>query len=202
MGPNYDYINKAIRDLDRVFNEVSKCNFGFKLVELIERCNNGLANQEELALYEQYRMAYPVIDSDCIVNHISHHFEDFESGLRKATIAEGRNMLADFVTGTAIDENLFKQITAIVDGYKRFKRFLAKSASTNYKDSNKAKRQKTYEIKKSMSIYFRDKIMEIVGGDIQLAFDALVSASKSDEKLVWDIMDDLIIPIISKRGGI
>lgn len=199
---NYDYIDKAIRDLDRGFNKVSKRNFGFKMVELIERYNDELANDEELALYEQYCMAYPVIDSDCIVNHISHHFEDFESGLRKETIAEGRNMLTDYVTDTVINEDLLKQVTAIVDGYKRFKRFLAKYANTNYNDSNKAKRQKTYNMKESMSIYFRDKIMEIVGGDIQLAFDALVSASKSNEKLVWDIMDDLIIPIISKRGGI
>lgn len=196
---NYDYIDKSIRDLNREFNKVCEYTFGFKLRELTERCENGLGNDSEIQLYEQYRKAFPVIDGDCIVNHICHNFEDFERNLKQSTIAEGKNMLADYVSkNVEFDRDLLNQVINIVDEYKRFRRFIAKSTNTNYKDSKKSKGQKAYEAQNLMSVFYRDKIFELVGGDLQIAFDMLVIAAKSNEKTVWDIMDSTIIPIISK----
>lgn len=196
---NYDYIDKAIRDLNREFNKVCEYTFGFKLNELIDRCNAGLANDTELQLFEQFIIAYPVIDSDCIVNHICHNFEDFENNLKKSTINEGKNMLVDYVDkNTKIDKDLLNQVMIIVDEYKRFRRFIAKNTNTNYNDSKKSKGQKTYETQNLMSVFYRDNVLALVGGDLQLAFDMLVIASKGNEKTVWDIMNSTIIPIISK----
>ncbi len=196
---NYDYIDKSIRDLNREFNKVCEYTFGFKLRELTERCENGLGNNSKTQLYEQYRKAFPVIDSDCIVNHICHNFESFEKNLKQSTIAEGKNMLADYVSkNVELDGGLLSQVINIVDEYKRFRRFIAKSTNTNYKDSKKSKGQKAYEAQNLMSVFYRDKIFELVDGDLQIAFDMLVTASKGNEKIVWDIMDGTIIPIIKK----
>ena len=196
---SYDYIDKSLRDLSREFNKVCEYTFGFKLSELTERCKNGLGNDAEIQLYEQYRKAYPVIDSDCIVNHICHNFEYFERNIKQSTIAEGQNMLADYVSKhIKLNRALLKQIMIIVDEYKRFKRFMAKTTNTNYKDNKKAKGQKTYEAQNLISVFYREKILELVSGDLQLAFDMLITASKGNEKIVWDIMDSTIIPIISK----
>lgn len=196
---NYDYIDKAIRDLNREFNKVCEYTFGFKLNKLIDRCNTGLADDTELQLFEQFIIAYPVIDSDCIVNHICHNFEDFENNLKKSTITEGKNMLIDYVDkNTELDRDLLNQVMIIVDEYKRFRRFIAKNTNTNYNDSKKSKGQKTYETQNLMSVFYRDNVLALVGGDLQLAFDMLVTASKGNEKIVWDIMDSSIIPIISK----
>ena len=196
---SYDYIDKAIRDLNRVFNNISRCTFGRKLTELINRCNIGLADDSELKLYEQLSNAYPVIDSDCIVNHICHKFEEFETIIKKNTIAEGENMLADYVSkNVKLDRDLLNEVINIVEEYKRFRRFMAKSTNMNYKDNKKAKGQKVYEAQNLMSMFYRDKVFEITSGDLQLAFDMLLTASKDNEKIVWNIMGDSIIPIISK----
>ena len=195
---NYDYIDKSIRDIDREFNKVCEYTFGEKLDCLIDRCNDGTADEAEMQLFNQYRKAYPVIDSDCIVNHICHNFERFESELRKETIAEGRNMLADFVKSENLPAELIKQTETIIEEYKRFKRFMAKSANTNYKENRKAKGQKVFEAQNLMSIFYRDKLLEIVGGDLQLAFDLLVTVAKSNENIVWDFFDEMLLPLIKK----
>lgn len=196
---NYDYINKAISDLNIQFNKVCEYTFGFKLSELIDRCNAKLANDAELQLFEQFKRAYPVIDSDCIVNHICHKFENFERNIKKSMIAEGKNMLVDYVSkNVKLDKDLLNKAINIVDEYKRFKRFTAKSTNVNYKDNKKSKGQRAHEAQNLMSVFYRDKVFELVNGDSQLAFDILVTASKGNEKLVWDIMDSEIIPIISK----
>lgn len=195
---NYDYIDKSIRDIDREFNKVSEYTFGEKLGSLIDRCNDGTADEAEMQLFNQYRKAYPVIDSDCIVNHICHKFEKFETELRKETIAEGRNMLADFVKCKNLPAVLIKQTETIIEEYKRFRRFMAKSANTNFKENRKAKGQKVFEAQNLMSIFYRDKLLEIVGGDLQLAFDLLVTVAKANENIVWDFFDEMLLPLIKK----
>lgn len=196
---NYDYIDKAIRDLHRIFNDVCKSTFGIKFDVLTEKCNEGLATDAELKLYEQYCKAYPVIDTDCIVNHICHNFENFEKKLKKNTIKEGKNMLADYVSNSIdVDSNLLHEVTMILDEFKRFRRFLARNTNTNYMDNKKSKAKKAYESQNLMNAFYRDKIFDLVNGDVQLAFDMLVTAVKGNEKIVWDIMDDTIIQIISK----
>ena len=195
---NYDYIDNSIAELERAFNKVSEYTFGCKLPELIDRYNNGSVTDEEKQLIEQFRMSYPVIDSDCIVNHVCHYFERYEKELRKSTISEGKCMLADFVSDSKPDKNLMKKVTVIVEAYRRFKRFSVKANNTNYKDNQKAKRQKAYESQNLITVYYRDKLLEIVDGDLQLAFDCLIAASGDNEKIVWEILDDMLIQIIKK----
>lgn len=195
---NYEYIDKAIRDLDREFNRVCEYTFGFKLNELVDRCNEGLATDTEVQLFDQYRRAYPVIDSDCVVNHISHNFEMFEKKLKKNTVAEGENMLLQFVANNELDSNLVNQVSITLDEYKRFRRFLAKSVAMNHKESKNNKSKKTSETQNLISLFFRDKILGLVDGDLQLAFDLMVVVAKENSKIVWEIMDDLIVPIIKK----
>lgn len=69
---NYGYIDKAIRELNRECNKMCRLTFGYKLEELFRRCKQRFADEREMQLYNQYIKAYPVIDSDCVVNHICH----------------------------------------------------------------------------------------------------------------------------------
>lgn len=195
---NYDYIDKAIKELERVCNKVSEYTFGLKLPELIEKYEDGSTTDEETQLVEQFKKAYPVIDSDCIVNHVCHYFERFEKELRKDTISEGQSMLANYISGSKIDKNMMKKVTAIIESYRRFKRFSVKATNTNFKDNQKAKSQKACEVQNLISVYYRDKLLELFDGDLQQAFDYLISLSSGNENIVWEILDDMIIPIIKK----
>ena len=195
---NYDYIDKSIRDLNREFNKVCEYTFGYKFEELTKRCFDGNCNEFEKQLYEQYLKAYPAIDTDCIVNHICHRFEDFEINLKKNTIAEGENMLIRFAANKNPDGAILDKISKTIESYKRFKRFAAKSVNTNYTDNRKEKGQKAYETQNLMAIFYRNEILDICGGDLQLAFDCIVKVSNSNEKLIWELLDEMILPIIKK----
>lgn len=195
---SYDYIDRSIRDLNRAFNKVCEYTFGFKLEKLAERYRDGVCEEAEKQFYEQYQKAYPVIDTDCIVNHICHNFEAFEKTLKKDTIAEGENMLSNFAVNKNPDNALLDAVRQIIESYKRFKRFAAKSANTNYSENKKEKGQKAYETQNLMAVYFRNEILDVVDGDLQLAFDCLVNILKNNEKLVWELLDEIIIPIIKK----
>ena len=48
------------------------------------------------------------------------------------------------------------------------------------------------------SIYYREQIYSVMGNDAQSAFDILVLMAGSDEKLVWEILDDEIVKLIKK----
>lgn len=195
----YDYINKNIKDLTREFNKVCEYSFGFKLEKLENRYYLHTANEDEIRLYEQYLKAYPVIDTDFIVNHISHHFENFEKKIKKVSIAEGSNLLNDFVKQTEFREGMLDSVKQILSEYLRFKRLITVTANSNMQENRKTKGQKTYELNDMMTNYYRDRIMESAYGDLQLAFDLMVRAAKGNEKIVWDILGEAVIEII-KRG--
>ncbi|MCH5300220.1 MAG: hypothetical protein J1E56_02790, partial [Ruminococcus sp.] len=197
---NYDYINKAIKELHREYNMMCKRTLGYKLDELISHIKSSTAKEHELYLHSQYTKTYPVIDTDCIVNHICHYFEDFDKKLKRETLAEGTNMLATFTDRSSIlDPNTLNNVRYILDSYKRHRRLITKSANTNQDSSNKEKIHNVYMLQKLISTYYRDEIFELLGGDLQLAFDYMVVAAGSDEKIVWNILDETILPIIRKR---
>jgi len=173
--------------------------YGMKLSELIEECKNGKATEDMMRLYAQYQNAYPVIDTDCIVNHICHHFEDFEAAMHKQALSEGKNMLTEFVSGKPLDKAILAKTENVIAEYQRFKRFIVRSFTTNYKESNKSKKENTHNSLSMMRLYYRDMMLDYAGGDYQLAFDYLVAACKSNEKIVWEILDKDIIRVI-KRG--
>lgn len=196
---NYDYIDKGIQELNRECNKMCKQTFGYKLEELVRRCEQGIANEREIQLYNQYLAAYPVIDTDCIVNHICHWFEDFERNLKKETISEGVNMLSGYVSHSVeLDEDILGKVKYIIDGYKRQRRLLTKNANSNHDVNNKERRHNVFELQQEINIYYRNEIFDLTEGDLQLAFDYLITAASGDEKTVWNILDDAIIPIIRK----
>lgn len=196
---NYDYLDKDLNSLDNTYNKISRYMLGRKLVEVIERCNIGIAEQAEIDLYNQYRAALPVVDTDCIVNHICHHYEDFETKLKKKSISEGVNLLSDYVTvNVKINQELLDRVKGIVNEYKRFRRFLAKNAKTNYNDNNKEKSKQMYEAHNLLNKYYLELLLGLTGGDIQQMFDYLMIATK-DEKTVWDMLGEYVIPVIKRK---
>ena len=196
MRYNYDYLDKDLKDLYRAFDKVSRYMLGLKFDKVIERCKQGLAKQAEIDLYNQYCAAYPVVDSDCIVNHICHHFENFELNLKKKSIAEGENMLTNFVTDFDLDKDLLARVKSLIEEYKRYRRFLVKTTKTNYNDNNKEKAKQMYEANNLVCKYYLELLLGITGGDFQLMFNYLIKAT--DVKTVWDMLGDYIIPIIRK----
>jgi len=180
------------------FNKVFEYTFGCKLEELANLYCNGECDESQQLLYEQYQKAYPAIDTDCIVNHICHNFENFEKTLKKNTVAEGENMLNLFVVNKKPDSDLLDKVSKSVESYKRFKRFATKTTNTNLVDTKKEKSHKAYETLNLMSVFYKNEIFDLTNGDLQLAFDCLVTISNNNEKLVWELMDETIIPIIKK----
>ena len=195
---NYDYIDKAIKDSDSAFNRLSDFNLGIKLSELIKRVENGTANAEESEIYSQYKRDYPVIDTDCIVNHVCHHFEDFEKSVKRESRSEGVNMLKDYISDNNLDAEMLQATATIIDEYKRYRKFVGKSMSANLKENKKNKSKKASETQQTAGLYYCDKLLDIAKGDKQLAFDLLMTVAKEDEYIVWQIMDNMIIDIIRR----
>lgn len=197
MRYNYDYLDKDLKDLHRAFNKVSRYMLGYKFDEVIKRCKRGIAEQAEIDLYNQYCAAYPVVDSDCIVNHICHHYEQFETELKKKSIAEGKNMLTAFVSDSEIEKDILDRVKSLVEEYKRFKRFLAKNAINRNADGVREKTKLIYEADTLISKYYLKTLLALTNGDIQHMFNYLMKAT-NDEKTVWDILGEYVIPIIRK----
>lgn len=198
----YDYVDKAISDLNRAFEKTCIRTYGFKMDELTRRCEIGLADDNQMQFYKNYLKTFPAIDNDYIVNHICHHFEEFEKSLRKTTLADGKNMLVEYVSEDFCpDCDMAKKTEEIVAEYRRFKRISAKSSKMNLTVGRKEKSVKANNLKNLMSVFYRDKLLDMTQGDLQLAYNLLVTNYKNDEEIVWEILDDLILPIIDERGN-
>jgi len=194
----YNYIDDAIKTLEKSTNKVSIRNFERKLETLIEECINGEATDEMQTLYKQFIKSYPVINTDCIVNHICHHFEDFEKSIHKQTYSEGVYLLENYIKYTP-NEDIIRLATTFLQDYVRFRRWMAKNNNSNKSTNEKEKTKKSNEAMKMMKNFYRDKMLEIANGDLQMAFDILMYTAKSNYDLVWEIMDEYLLEII-KRG--
>jgi len=196
---NYKYLDDDIRKLRHVANQNSVINFGLKLDELENLCKSGEATEEMQVFYGVYKKAFPVNDSDCVVNRISHTFEKLQLDLQRKITSEGQNMLQSFVSGNDIDANVLVQVNQIYQSYKRFLRIQAKRINANSKDNIKNKILSTAKINESMRKHCRKKMMDICGTN-QSMFDSLVAVSKCDNKAIWDIMGDSITTIIRGKN--
>ena len=202
---NYQYLDKDIRHLRSVYNKTSKTNFWLTIEELkkvcedaeeivypIQKCTPSLRMRE---LYNDYLKIYPVNNSDCIVNHIAHLFEDLDFKLHKQISKEGRNMLVDMVSEKPTDKETFEKVKNVFYLYKRFLKSETVERITNKKDGNK-------EIIKSFSDrlcairkHCHDVILDICG-TCQSSFDHLVYLDVENEKYVWDLLGDDILKIV------
>lgn len=202
---NYQYLDKDIRHLRSVYNKTSKTNFWLTFEELKKVCENAedivypivkcTPSLRMCELYNDYLKIYPVNNSDCIVNHIAHLFEDLDFKLHKQISKEGRNMLVDMVSEKPTDKETFENIKNVFYLYKRFLKSETVERITNKKDGNK-------EIIKSFSDrlcairkHYYNVIIEICG-TCQSAFDHLVYVAEDNEKYVWDLLGDDILKIV------
>ena len=192
---NYKYLDDDIRKLRHVANQNSVINFGLKLDELENLCKSGEATEEMQVFYEVYKKAFPVNDSDCVVNRISHTFEKLQLDLQRKITSEGCDMLKTFVSGNEIEANVLVQANQIYQSYKRFLRIQAKRINANSKDNIKNKILNTVKINESMRKHCHNQLRNICVTN-QRMFDALVQVSKCDSKAIWDIMGDSITTII------
>lgn len=195
---NYKYLDDSLKELDTAFNKVSVFTFGMKLSELKEKCECGNASEEMLQLYGQYQRAYPLLDTDCVVNHVCHLFEDFEKSLEKKVSSEGVNMLPEFLSGSALDKDIISQVDEMLAGYQRLMRLETK-ANNSKKDSTQELKKEAYTRLDAIRNHYRNAVLELMNGDMQLAYDYLVTAAKGRVKLVWDILDKDIIAVIGKE---
>ena len=199
MRYNYKYLDDDVRKLRHVANQNSVINFGLKLDELENLCKSGEATEDMQVFYGVYKKAYPVNDSDCVVNRISHMFEKLQLDLQRKITSEGTDMLKSFVSGNDIDANTLVQVNQIYQSYKRFLRIQAKRINASSKDNIKNKILSTAKINESMRKHCRKKLMDICGTN-QSMFDALVSVSRCDNKAIWDLMGDSITTIIRGKN--
>lgn len=189
----YRYIDDAIKQLDRAFGKTALYTYGMRLPKFIETCKNGEATEEMMRLYRQYRRAYPVIDTDCVVNHICKHFEDLEKSVKRRTLREGEDMLLSFVTDTQLDEDVLKAVKDLLAGYQRHKRLMAKSGSDAY-DGSKNSREDAYNTLDLLREFYRGEAIK-VAGDVQAAFNYMMQAAKSKD-IVWEILGADVLKII------
>jgi len=191
---NYDYINRALNTIVKDFDTVSKINYGMPFDKLDDRVKKGSASDEQKKFVEEYHRVFPVIDTACIVNYISHKFEQFEKDLKRESIAEGKNMLQDITCDICFDPEITSKFKKEIQSYARFRRFMALRISGD--DNNQqSKRKKAYEAQTLMRMYFREKLSDIVGGDLQAVFAYLIH-SGADENTVFEILDEFVLPMI------
>lgn len=195
MRYNYKYLDDDIRKLRHVANQNSVINFGLKLDELESLCKSGEASEDMQVFYGVYKKAYPVNDSDCVVNRISHIFENLQLDLQRKITSEGCDMLKSFVSGNDIDANILVQVNQIYQSYKRFLRMQAKRINTSSKANVKNKILSTAQIAESMRIHCRNQLKHVCVTN-QCMFDVLVQVSKCDSKAIWDLMGDSIVTVI------
>ena len=193
----YDYLNNSIAQIDKCFNLITVRKYKLKLSEFIAKCQAKEATDEMYSLYNQYLRAYPVIDTDCIVNHICHHFEQFEKQIKKQVHDEGVNMLNQFASQQKIDVALLAQVRDLIIGYQRHKRLIAQSINANHTENAKSKFKSIGELMNCVKNYYKNSLYEITGGDLQTAFDCLLQVT--DEKNVWEILDSDIVHIVKER---
>lgn len=192
---NYKYLDDDIRKLRHVANQNSVINFGLKLDELENLCKSGEASEDMQVFYGVYKKAFPVNDSDCVVNRISHMFEKLQLDLQRKITSEGCDMLKTFVSGNEIEANVLVQVNQIYQSYKRFLRMQAKRINANSKENIKNKILSTAKINESMRLHCRNQLKKVCITN-QCMFDALVSVSRCDNKTIWDLMGDSIVTII------
>ena len=196
---NYQYLDRDIRQLKTACNSSSVINFGMKLDDLIAECESGNGTDEMMSLYRLYYNTYPVIDTDCVVNHISHLFEQVHFDLHKQISSEGRDMLKDFISDKPTDKETLIDVCNVYNGYKRFLRVKTKKARSNWKDGNKNIKSHSSDIFESVREHYKGVIHKICG-TYQNAFDYLVFLPKGYEKIVWDLLGDNILQVVRKKG--
>lgn len=195
----YESMDNDLSKYDRAFDNVSKYNNGVKLVDLLNAPYESLDDSKR-HLVDKYRRNLPAIDSSCIMNKICRRFEVLQKNLKRSKGA--RNMLLDFTTMQEFDFDIMNQMAELVDLLQRQKRFITRANNTIHTKSSKQIAKDTKERFDALYAHIRGQVMELVGGDVQTAYNYLVELVKHKrcaESTVWVILDELILFVISKK---
>lgn len=195
----YDALNRDLIKYDKAFDNTSKYNSGIRLLDLLNSDYDSMDEENQRALDRYYRFL-PAIDSPCNMNKICRRFEQLQRNLRKTKGA--KNMLPLYTTSQDLDEKLLSQLREIIDLFQRQKRFITRSNNTMSNDSNKQIAKDTKERFDALYSHIRNKVMTLVDGDIQEAYNYLVELNKRNfcsESTVWALLDDAILFIIPPK---
>lgn len=191
----YSYLDDSIKQLERCVNEVSVISYGMKIDKLIETCKAGNADEEMMHLYRQLISHSPVNDSDCVVNHVCHFFEDFEKSLTNKISAGTSHKLKEYVPAVELDENVLHQFQEVCYSYNRIKQLTAKRYSMRTNDSRKNIRYKCNDDMGMLRKMYREKVLDLVNHDSAMACAYLLAATK-DYKIVWELLDKRLLALL------
>ena len=196
----YDAMNTDLARYDKSFDDVSKYNGGPRLAELLGTPHESLDDDARYMLdkYHRYLLA---IDSPCIMNKICKRFEHLQKQLKRCK--DSRNMLLDFATPQEFDSAVLEHMAELIDLLQRQKRFITRTNNTTNTNGGKKIAKDTKERFDVLYDYVRGQIMELVGGDIQSAYNYLVELVRHRhyaESTVWAVLDELILLVIPSKS--
>lgn len=196
----YDAMNTDLARYDKSFDDVGKYNGGHRLVELLSTPYESLDDDAKYML-DKYHRYLPAIDSPCIMNKICKRFERLQKQLKRCK--DSRNMLLDFATPQEFDSAVLEHMAELIDLLQRQKRFITRTNNTTNTNGGKKIAKDTKERFDVLYDYVRDQIMELVGGDIQSAYNYLVELVRHRhyaESTVWAVLDELILLVIPSKS--
>lgn len=189
----YDYIAKAIRQLDKDFEYLAKIQFHSSLDEICTKIENGTATEDESDLYSRYLEAKPTIDNNCIMNQICRLFENFEKDLHRQTLSESQDMLRDFVDEREISSDKISEVEQILNQYLLLKKRLVRTLGDSKSSCKNTAIYRFNSFARLREVY-RSQILSLFGGDVITAFNALMRVATS--KNTWDILDSKIVKVV------
>lgn len=195
----YDALNRDLIKYDKAFDNTSKYNNGIRLLELLNAEYDALDTESQKAL-DKYFKFLPAIDSPCNMNKICRRFEQLQKHLQKSK--GSKNMLPLYTTSQKLDEEVLSQLKEIIDLFQRQKRFITRSNNTVNIDSNKQIAKDTKERFDALYAHIRDKVMSLVDGDVQEAYNYLVELNRRNccsESTVWALLDDAMLFVIPPK---
>ena len=196
----YDAMNTDLARYDKSFDDVSKYNGGPRLAELLGTPHESLDDDARYML-DKYHRYLPAIDSPCIMNKICKRFEHLQKQLKRCK--DSRNMLLDFATPQEFDSAVLEHMAELIDLLQRQKRFITRTNNTTNTNGGKKIAKDTKERFDVLYDYVRGQIMELVGGDIQSAYNYLVELVRHRhyaESTVWAVLDELILLVIPSKS--
>lgn len=196
----YDAMNTDLVRYDKSFDDVGKYNGGPSLAELLNAPYESLDDDARYML-DKYHRYLPAIDSPCIMNKICKRFEHLQKQLKRCK--DSRNMLLDFATTQEFDTAVLEYMAELIDLLQRQKRFITRTNNTTNTNGSKKIAKDTKERFDVLYDYVRDQIMELVGGDIQSAYNYLVELVRHRhyaESTVWAVLDELILLVIPSKS--
>lgn len=227
---NYSYLDKDIKTLENEIGKECKYNYGMKLNDFLNKYNNGeffdhvqqlfenAAKYKELnkreyeftdeelmkvriySTIKKFIKAYPVLDTDCIMNKICHKFEKIQKQFNDFN--NGKNLLKDYIVrDMEVDNKILNSIAESISSYKKYRKFITKNNNINNEINNKTIARDTKERLDSLMENTKNKIYSLFEPyeDKKIILTYLLKAAKNEEAIVWMIMGDDLLKIIPKK---